>query len=212
VTRPVIITRDGGVASISEGGYKARPMSPAPQEISVSLVHLQKQFAIAQLVLMISRMGGDTQVVKQFKLQLKMATKAMADQVGDYFYCGSSGILATTDTDLVRRNDGADAANGFNQSFITNAAYLANLFKSTGGVIGRGGRLRPYPRFDLVLRQVSNAIGQVTSVPHERRRSLSRGRAPRRRSPRTASRSSKRTRSTIPRTTTTKRSSGSPKS
>src|SRR5690349_16471482 len=74
VTRPVFLTKGGGVASISEAGAKARPQSPPPSEISVSLVHLQKQFAIADLVLMISKMGGsDAQLVKQFKYQLRMA-------------------------------------------------------------------------------------------------------------------------------------------
>jgi hypothetical protein len=163
VTRPVFVTRDAGVASISEGGYKARPMSPAPQEISVSLVHLQKQFAIAELVLMISRMGGDTQLVKQFKFQLRMATKAMADQVGDYFYAGSTGILATTDTDLAGASTVLTLANGFNQSFITNAAYLANLFKSTGGVTGAAGDFVRGRDATSSYAQIANAIGQVTS-------------------------------------------------
>jgi hypothetical protein len=45
-------------------------------------------------------MGGDTQVVKQFKYQLRMAIAAMSDQIGDYFWAPLSGILATTDTDL----------------------------------------------------------------------------------------------------------------
>lgn len=161
VTRPVLITRDGGVASISEGAFKARPMSPAPQEITVSLVHLQKQFAIAQLVLMISRMGGDTQLVKQFKFQLRMAVKAMADQVGDYMYCGSNGIIATTDTDLSGATTVLALANGFNQSFISNAAYLSARFKSTGGVSGAAGDYVRIRDATSSYAQVSNAIGQV---------------------------------------------------
>jgi hypothetical protein len=130
VTRPVIVTRDGGVASIAEGGAKARPMSPAPQEISCSLVHLQKQIAIADLVLMVQQgSASDTGVVKQFKYQVKMAAQAFAEQVGDYFYGPSSGILATTDTDLAGATDTLTLTAGFNQSWITNAAYLANLFR-----------------------------------------------------------------------------------
>lgn len=163
VTRPVLITRDGGVASISEGGYKARPMSPAPQEISVSLVHLQKQFAIAELVLMISRMGGDTQIVKQFKYQLRMAVKAMAEQVGDYMYAGSNGIIATTDTDLSGATTVLTLTNGFNQSFITNASYLANRFQSTQGVSVAAGDYVRCRDSASSYAQVSNAIGQVTS-------------------------------------------------
>lgn len=132
VTRPVFINRDSGVASISEGGAKARPTKFTPQEISVSLVHLQKQFAIAQLVLMITRMGGDTQVVKQFKSQLRMAIAAMSDQVGDYMYCGSNGVLATTNTDLTGSTTTLTLAAGYNQSWLTNAKYLAERFHHGG--------------------------------------------------------------------------------
>lgn len=136
VTRPIFLARDGGVASIAEGAAKARPMSPTPDEISVSLVHLQKQFAIANLVLMISRMGGDTQVVKQFKYQLRMAIAAMSDQIGDYFYAPSSGILAQTDTNLSGATTTLTLDNGLNQSWITDPAYLAGLFKSGSSANG----------------------------------------------------------------------------
>lgn len=163
VTRPVFITRDGGVASISEGGYKARPMSPAPQEISVSLVHLQKQFAIAQLVLMITKMGGDTQVVKQFKTQLRMAIAAMSDQIGDYFWASSTGILATTDTDLAGASTVLTLANGLNQTFITDPAYLADRFKDTGGVTGAAGDYVRLRDSTSSFAQIANAIGQVTA-------------------------------------------------
>lgn len=136
VTRPIFTKRDGGVASVAEGAAKARPMSPTPDEISVSLVHLQKQFAIAHLVLMISRMGGDTQVVKQFKFQLRMAIAAMADQIGDYFYAPSTGILAQTDTNLSGATTELTLDNGLNQSWITDPAYLTALFKSGSSANG----------------------------------------------------------------------------
>jgi hypothetical protein len=55
VTRPVFVTQGGGVASISEVGRQgAAACRAVAGEVSVSLVHLQKQFAIADLVLMIS--------------------------------------------------------------------------------------------------------------------------------------------------------------
>lgn len=158
VTRPIFTARDGGVASIAEGAAKARPMSPTPQEVSVSLVHLQKQFAIAQLVLMISRMGGDTQVVKQFKYQLRMAIAAMSDQIGDYFYAPSSGVLATTDSDLSGATTVLTLAAGLNQSWITDGTYLTNLFKSGSSANGADNV--------HVLNagsQITNAYGYVSS-------------------------------------------------
>lgn len=159
VTRPVFLTKGGGVASISEAGAKARPQSPPPAEISVSLVHLQKQFAIADLVLMISKMGGsDTQLVKQFKYQLRMAINAMSEGVGDYFYGPSSGILATTDTDLSGATTELTLAAGFNQSWITDPAYLAKRFQA--------GASTADPDWVHVLNSgtlVTNAYGYVSA-------------------------------------------------
>jgi hypothetical protein len=131
VSRPVFITRGGGVASISEAGAKARPQSPPPQELTCSLVHLQKQFAIADLVLMITKMGGsDAQLVKQFKAQLRMAVNSMKEGVGDYFYGASSGILALTDTDLSGATTELTLYDGYNQSWLDDPAYLANRFQA----------------------------------------------------------------------------------
>lgn len=129
VTRPVFVKQGGGVASISEAGAKARPGTPAPAEISVSLVHLMKQFAIADLVLLISKMGGsDAQLVKQFKYQLRMAINSMSNAVGDYVYAGSNGILSTTDTDASGATTELTLTAGYNQSWITDPAYLAKRF------------------------------------------------------------------------------------
>ena len=133
VSRPVFVTKGGGVASISEAGAKARPGSPAPQEVTASLVHLQKQFAIADLVLMIAKMGGsDAMLTNQFKYQLRMAVNSMSEGVGDYVYAPSSGILATTDTDLSGSTTELTLEAGFNQSWITDAAYLAKRFNAGG--------------------------------------------------------------------------------
>jgi hypothetical protein len=159
VTRPVFVTKGGGVASISEAGAKARPQSPPPQEIGVSLVHLQKQFAIADLVLMISKMGGsDAQLVKQFKYQLRMAVNSMSEGVGDYVYAPSSGILATTDTDLAGATTTLTLAAGLNQSWITDAKYLASRFQA--------GASTEDPDYVHVLNagvQVSTAYGYVSA-------------------------------------------------
>lgn len=159
VSRPVFITKGGGVASIAEAGAKARPGSPAPNEVTVSLVHLMKQFAIADLVLMISSMGGsDAQLVSQFKTQLRMAINSMSEGVGDYVYGGSSGILATTDTDLAGATTELTLAAGFNQSWITDAAYLAKRFVAAASTQD--------PDWVHVLSsgvQVTNAYGYVSA-------------------------------------------------
>jgi hypothetical protein len=159
VTRPVFITKGGGVASMAEAAAKARPGSPAQNEVSVSLVHLMKQFAIADLVLMISSMGGsDAQLVSQFKTQLRMAVNSMSEGVGDYVYGPSSAILATTDTDLSGATTELTLAAGFNQSWITDAAYLAKRFVAAA--------VTADPDWVHVLNagtQVTNAYGYVSA-------------------------------------------------
>lgn len=151
VTRPVWVAEDGGVASLAEGAAKARPMSPTVQEISVSLIHLQKQIAISELALMTSARGGDVAVTSQFKAQVQKGVAALGKQVGQYFWGQSDGVLAVTDTDLSGASTTLTLKSGYNQSWITDAKYLANRFRDSEYVIIRDGGS-----------QVSNAIGQIT--------------------------------------------------
>lgn len=159
VSRPVYVKKGGGVASISESGAKARPQSPAPDEVTASLVHLQKQFAIADLVLMIAKMGGDdAMLVNQFKYQLRMAVNSMSEGVGDYVYCGSSGILALTDTDLSGATTELTLYDGYNQTWLDDQAYLAKRFVA--------GASTADPDWVHVLSsgsQVTNAYGYVSA-------------------------------------------------
>ena len=45
---PLDITEGYGIASIPEGGYEARPSTPAPQELSLSWVLFNGRFTITQ--------------------------------------------------------------------------------------------------------------------------------------------------------------------
>jgi hypothetical protein len=155
VTRPVFVERGGGVHAMVEGGAKARPTSPTPQEITVSLNHYQKQLAITELVLMTQAASG-TAIQPQFKFQLKEAINAFAEEVGDMFYAPSSAIRATTDTDLSGATTALTLAAGHNQSWITSASYLAGLFRAGAA----GG---DYVHVLNAGSQVTNAYGQVTS-------------------------------------------------
>ena len=160
VSRPVFVTKGGGVASISEGAAKGRPGSPAPQEATTSLVHLQKQFAIADLVLMIAKMGGnDAMLVNQFKYQLRMAVNSMSEGVGDYFYAPSSGIMALTDTNLSGSTTECTLYDGYNQSWIDDPAFLAKRF-----IAGTPGT--DDPDYVAVLNSgslVTDAVGHVAA-------------------------------------------------
>lgn len=159
VSRPVNVTKAGGVASVSEAGAKARPGSPIAQEITASLVHLQKQFAIADLVLMIAKMGGsDAMLVNQFKWELRMAVNSMSEGIGDYVYAPSSGILALTDSNLSAATDTLTLYDTYNQTFLDNATFAVNRFVAGASTAG--------PDYVHVLNagsQVSNAFGYVSA-------------------------------------------------
>lgn len=159
VSRPAFVKKGGGVASISEAAAKARPGSPPPQEVTYSLVHLMKQFAIADLVLMIAKMGGnDAMLVNQFKYQLRMASSSMAEGVGDYLYAPSSGILALTDTNLSGSTTELTLYDGFNQTWIDDPAYLAKRFVA--------GATTDDPDYVAILNAgtlVTDAVGHVAS-------------------------------------------------
>lgn len=157
VSRPLNIRRAGGVASIGPGEYEAIPGSPDAEEISVSLVHFNKRFDIPKIIKFIDQGGTDTQLVRDLKFRAKHAVTAMSERIAMAFYAPSSAIIALTDTDLAGASTELTLKSGFNQSWITDAAYLTRWFQasttSSGdkvAVLNAGTR-------------VTNAVGRVTA-------------------------------------------------
>lgn len=129
VSRPLNIYRAGGVASLGEGEYEAIPSSPEAEEITASLVHFNKRVTISKLIQFIDKYGGDSQIKKDIKFRAMHAVTAMKERIAMAFYAPSSAILATTDTDIPATATGVmTLTNGFNQSWITDAAYIARWF------------------------------------------------------------------------------------
>lgn len=129
VSRPLNIYRAGGVASLGEGEYEAIPSSPDAEEITASLVHFNKRVTISKLIKFADQYGGDNQLKKDLKFRAMHAVTALKERIALAFYSPSSAILATTDTDIPASSSATfTLTNGLNQSWITDAAYIARPF------------------------------------------------------------------------------------
>jgi hypothetical protein len=135
VSRPLNINRAGGIASIEEGAYEAEPSSPEAEEITASLVHFNGRVAISKLIKFIDQYGGDTQLKKDIKFRAMHKMTAMKERLAMAYYAPSSAIIATTDTNITAAaSDALTLTNGFNQSWITDAAYIARWFVAAASV------------------------------------------------------------------------------
>jgi len=152
---PMLLSRSGGAASVTENSYKAIPRTANPQDGSATLVHLTSRFAVSYRGVDIQRKDSRTYLLSQLALGAMSSANTLATQVGDYFYCPSSAILARTDTDLTAGPDTLTLTTGLNQSWITNAAYLAGRFRV-------GDKIQVYNTDETT--KISNAVGTITAV------------------------------------------------
>lgn len=145
-----------GIAAISEGAGKAVPSTYAPTDLSFTLNHYQGRFSIPRKIMLIdTNGGGDAQIKQQLAYMALDKLSGFTAYLGDQFYCPSSSIRAQTTTAI---GGGASTtftlSAGLNQTWITNATYIANLFQIND-------RVRLY-RNDTNV-QVAAAVGQITA-------------------------------------------------
>ena len=135
VSRPLNIYRAGGIASIGEGEYEAEPSSPDAEEITASLVHFNGRVTLSKLIRYIDQYGGDTQLKRDIKFRAMHKMTAMKERIAMAFYAPSSAIIATTDSDIANAATSTlTLTNGFNQTWITDAAYIARWFNAASTV------------------------------------------------------------------------------
>lgn len=153
VLRPVNLTFGYGVASIGEGAYEAQASTAAANELSFTLVQFNKRISISKLVNIIDMAGGDTQIENQLGFQSKQAFDALSAYIGDSFWQPKTAIKAQTDTDLAGASTTLTLDTGANQSWITDAGYIARKFAI-------GGRVAVLDAGVLV----PNAVGAITGL------------------------------------------------
>lgn len=157
VLAPVIVSRTGGAGSVAETSYKMYPRTTNPVDTSWSLTHHASRMAVSYRSIDIQRRDGQVALLKMLKLGAMGSAEAIASHIGDYFYAPSTAILATSDSDLASAATSTlTLAAGLNQSWITDAAYIADRFKAGDAP----------DRVSLLLAgvQVTNAVGTILSI------------------------------------------------
>jgi hypothetical protein len=150
---PLDITKGAGIASIPEGGYEARPSSPAPQELSLSWVLFNGRFTVSKTVNWIRQKSPAAMIEDQMKYQAAKKVQDLGRHFSDYFYGKSVGYLAQTSTAASQSSGTYTLTNGYGETSITNAGFLARKFN-----------VGDYVALIRSTSLVSNAIGSVTAV------------------------------------------------
>lgn len=95
---PIDISESYGASSIAEGAYETVPSTPAPQELSLGFIMLNKRFTISKLTRYIDEKSRSAQIKRQLIYQGKKAVEAIARTFADYHWGYSTGYLAQTST------------------------------------------------------------------------------------------------------------------
>jgi hypothetical protein len=127
-TFPIDVNERGGIAGITDFGYMAKASSVNAVEATVSAVHYQGRFAISDIAGFADQ-GKENQQRQQLVVQGMQKVEAMVEHFSDYFHGSASGLLATTDSDFSDATTTATLAAGYGVAGITNAKFLASLFK-----------------------------------------------------------------------------------
>lgn len=162
ITAPFDLSEGAGVASIDEGGYEARPSSPATVDASFTWCHLNKRFTVSKISKLIQQNNPGAMLVNQMKFQGRKALEAIGQWIADSFYGFSTGVRAkvtslvnnTTVTITVTIKDAYGLAGlGSPGGTMTSPYFVATLFRPIEFVAFiRAGAL------------VANSIGQIASV------------------------------------------------
>ncbi len=156
ITFPLRINKGVGAASISEGGFEARPSSPNLEECTINWVQFNKRFTATLMAMYVSQKNSEAALKSQLMYQAMDAVDVLAAHFSDYFYGFSTAVLAITDTDLSGTTGTLTLKNAYGTSTITDATYIASLFR-VGEVIAAVAA-----GSDALVD--ANAIGVITAV------------------------------------------------
>lgn len=145
----------GGIASLEDFGAMAKPSSVNAVEGTVTAVHFNGRFNISDVAKYADR-GQENQLQRQLKAQATQKSDAMVEHFSDYFHGSASALLATTDSDISGTTPTLTLAAGYGQAGITNAKYLASMFKV-------GDRVALADSSNVLV-DTTDSFGSVTAV------------------------------------------------
>jgi hypothetical protein len=128
VTFPLDLAERGGVASLADGGFMAKPSSVNAVEATVSAQHFNARFAISDIAKYADR-GMENQLARQLITQATQKVDAMVEHFSDYMHGSNTALLATTNSNISDAAPTLTLTAGYGVAGITNAKYLASLFK-----------------------------------------------------------------------------------
>lgn len=150
---PLDISEGYGIASIPEGGYEARPSSPAPQELSLSWVLFNGRFTITKTAKWIRDKSPNAMIEDQLRYQAMKKVQDLGRHFADYFYGMSTAYLCQTSTAAAQSSGAYTIYNGYGQSTITDSTWLCEKFK-----------VGDYVALVRSAALVTNAIGVITAI------------------------------------------------
>lgn len=128
VTFPLDLNERYGIASIPEAGAMAQASSVNAVEATVQAVNFNGRFSISDIAKYADR-GMANQLMRQLRAQATQKIDAITEHFSDYLHGGSDAVLAITDTDFSGTSQTLTLKDGYGNSNITAAKYLASLFK-----------------------------------------------------------------------------------
>lgn len=154
-TFPVDLNERGGIASLTDFGDLAKASSVNAVEATVSAVHFNGRFAIGDIAKYADR-GNENQLARQIVMQGTQKVEAMVEHFSDYLHGSASALLATTDSNISGTTATLTLAAGYGVAGITNAKYLASLFKV-------GERIVALDSSNALI-STTNSFGEITAV------------------------------------------------
>lgn len=159
ITAPFDLDEGTGVASIVEGGYEARPSSPAPVDASFTWCHLNKRFTVSKISKIIQQKQPGAMIAAQMKFQGRKALEAIGTWIADSFYGFSTGVRAKISS--ISAGAGTTA-----QTIVLKDAYgIAGLGSTTSpyfvAILATKGNYAAFVRAGAL---VANSIGLISAT------------------------------------------------
>jgi len=155
VTFPLDLNERGGIASLADGGYMAKPSSVNAVEATVTAQHFNGRFAISDIAKFADR-GLENQLARQLVTQATQKVDAMVEHFSDYMHGSASALLAVTDTDIAGTSATLTLKSGYGVAGITNTKYLGSMFKP-------GDRIVALDSSNALI-DGTDSFGEVTAV------------------------------------------------
>lgn len=131
--QPVMLDETGGIAMIEEAGMEAYPSSVGPEEMFFTVSEFNGRFNTSLFAEHIDR-GQENQFIRQVLMQSQGKVAALGAEIDDQLFGSSSGVVATTDTDIGATSAGASLGPltltaGYGRTGITDARFITEKIK-----------------------------------------------------------------------------------